>query len=145
MPRDTSKFCTHYSLISHHLFSKYPLQHNGLVSYQTPKILALFQGDLRNPDWPLISTSKQFQTDSRRNSQNAGLATNRYLKILDPSQGEELHKTWYGFFQYPKYRSHSWETSMNDSNFHYFSKHQTHPSDLTTDPKVYELSPDNIS
>ena len=33
-----------------------------------------------------------------------------------------LHKTWYGFYQYPKYRSHSRETSQNASHFHNFSK-----------------------
>ena len=32
------------------------------------------------------------------NSQNAGLATNQYLKILNPSLGENLHKIWYGFY-----------------------------------------------
>ena len=37
------------------------------------------------------------------------------------------------------------ETSQNISNFPNFSKHQTRPSALTTDPNVYEHSPDNIS
>ena len=82
--------------------------------------------------------------NSSGNSQNTGLATNQYLKILKPSLWEDLHKTWYGFYQYLKYRSHFRDTSLNASNFHNFSKHQTCPSDLTTDSKVYESSPDNI-
>ena len=36
--------------------------------------------------------------NSSDNSQNGGLATNQYLKILDPSLGVDLHKTWYGFY-----------------------------------------------
>ena len=68
----------------------------------------------------------------------------RFSNFLDPSLGGDLHKTWYGFNQYPKYRSHSRETSQNTSNFHNFSKYRTRPTDLTTNPKVYEHSPDNI-
>ena len=45
-----------YSRIFHPLFPKYPLQHNSLVSYLTPKFSPLFQGYLHNPVWPLSST-----------------------------------------------------------------------------------------
>ena len=77
-------------------------------------------------------------------SQNAGPATNQYLKILDSSLEEEFHKTWYGYYQYPKYQSNSRETSENTSNFYNFSKHWTSPTDLTMDPKVYEHFLNNI-
>ena len=47
-----------YSLISHTLFPKYPLQHNDLVSYQTPKILdPILRGPHKTLVWPLTSTS----------------------------------------------------------------------------------------
>ena len=84
--------------------------------------------------WSLTKTPK-FSTLFQWASQNAGLATNQYLKILDPSLGRDLQKTCNGFYQYPKYRSHSRETSQNASNFHNFSKHRTSSTDLTTDPK----------
>ena len=56
------KFSATYNEIpqdSAHIFpvSKYPLQHNGLTSYQTPKFLNPFQGGLQNPVWLLTSTS----------------------------------------------------------------------------------------
>ena len=53
----------------------------------------------------LLQNSQNFRPHSRGTSQNACLATNQYLKILDPSLGKDLQKTWYGFDLYPKNRS----------------------------------------
>ena len=63
-------------------------------------------------------------------------------QISRPLLGTDPLKTCYDFYQYPKYRSHPWDTSHNTSSHHTFSKHQTSPTDLPTDPEVYEHSTD---
>ena len=81
-----------YSLIFHPLFLEYSLHPNGLVSYQTHKILAPFAGGPLQPGLATNQYLKKSQTHFRGNSQNAGLTTNQYLKIFDPSLGETFIK-----------------------------------------------------
>ena len=100
-----------YILITHSLFQNILFNTTVWPPTKPKKFSTSFQGELHNPVWPLTSTSIKSQTHSKGNSQNAGLATNQYFKILDPSQGET----------FTKYRSHSRETSQNTSNFHNFS------------------------
>ena len=103
-----------YSLISHPLFLKYPLQHNGLFSYQTPKILASIPwGDLHNLVrtltstlknlkfilggshktlvWPLTSTSKISTPSLGKTFTKPGMASTSTQNI-DPILGR-LHRT----------------------------------------------------
>ena len=63
-----------YSLISHPLFTKYPLQHNGLLP-NPRNSWPHSRGPHKMLLWPLTSTSK-FTTHSRGTLQNVGLATN---------------------------------------------------------------------
>ena len=106
---------------------------------QTP-----FQRNFHNSVWPLTSQYFNKIPNPFLGKFTKISSTTNFSNFLDPSLGEDLYKTWYGFYQNPKYRSHSRETSQNTSNFHNFSKLRTCPTALTTDPKVYEHSPDNI-
>ena len=113
------------------------MRHVKILHIYSPISHSLFTNILFNTMvWPLAKSPNYRPS-------RPGLATNQHLKILDPSLGENLHKTWYGFYQYPKYWSHSKETSQKA--LHDFSKHRNRPTNITTDPKVYEHSPDNIS
>ena len=115
----------------------FPLKNNSKPSPQIVKILHI---DL------ICNPMFQISNPIPGGPSQLSLDTNQYLKFSQPPPlgWGDLHKTWYGFYQYPKYRSHSRETSQNTSNFHNFSKHRTRPTALTMDPKVYEHSPDNI-
>ena len=93
---------------------------------QTP-----FQEDLHNSVWPLTS-------------QYVNNISNPFSVPQDSQPLSSGRQNLVCFYQYPKYRSHSRETPQNTSNFHNFSKHRIRPTALTTDPKVYEHSPDNI-
>ena len=81
------------------------------ISFQTP-----FQGDLHNSVWPL--TSRYFNKIS-----NPFLGE---FTLLVPQDSEPLSRrrpsqNLVCFYQYPRYRSHSRETSQNTSNIYNFS------------------------
>ena len=117
--------------------SKYPLQYNRLVFDETPNIFDPILEGLSQSGPVTNHYLKKISNFFLRDLAKAGLATNLHLKILDTSLGGDLQKTLYGFYRYPKYQSHSKETSQNASNFHNFSKDRTRPTDLSTDLKVH--------
>ena len=114
--------------------SPIPFQIDSSIEFQTP-----FQGNLHNSVWPL--TSQYFNKIS---NSFLGEFTLPVPQDSQPLSRGRPSQNLVCFNQYPRYRSHSRETSQNTSNFHNLFKHRTYPSALTTDPKVYEHSPDNI-
>ena len=114
--------------------SPIPFQIYSSIEFQTP-----FQGDLHNSAWP--QTCQYFNKISKPFLGEFALPVPQDSQPLSRGRSSQ---NLVCFSQYPRYQSHSRETSQNTSNFHNFSKHWTRPTALTTDPKVYEHSPDNI-
>ena len=101
IPQDTSGFCIHtrhvrilhtYSLISHPLFQNILFNIKIRPLIKPPNSRPHSKGTFTTRSGHKPVPQIEFQSHSRANSQNAGLATNPCLKFLDPSL-----KTCYSF------------------------------------------------